>query len=279
MCINRVGCLVSNRGLSTFSACYPCHMETISQSTSLVTLLGLSFSILIATIGISSCSQGPPSSHQHTDTQDAVERTTESLENSEDMPINELSSVVRTQTAPGLPDAEVSSFSPTFGVQEAIHSEGSISIILCYDIPSSEKDWILGRLPGDVFLSDGSFQVDLLSFTLVSLDSQPGCISPRRCDRFEAIVPVGFNDTKARLTVKRIAASIPEEVDWYTVTQRVGEVEPNLVFEPMLDQGGPSFAVILTPPGMSDREAHDLILGMVDPVILGPWVIPVEFDS
>ena len=169
-------------------------------------------------------------------------------------------------------------YSPEFEIQAATYDAGNVSIIVCFNIPTAEGDWILGRLPGDVYLSDTSQVVPLLSFHLVSLDAQSNSDFPRRCDRFDASPSVGFDRVRAVLTVERIAASMPSEVDWDQLLQRVDEAAADLVIEPMPDQEGPSFGVARTPPGMTDLEAHNLVVGLVEPVIIGPWVIPIDFD-
>jgi hypothetical protein len=69
---------------------------------------------------------------------------------------------------------------------------------------------------------------------------------------------------------------MPLDVNWDQLLQRIHEVAPSLVIEPMPEQGGPSVAQ--TPPGMTDLEAHNLVVGMVEPVIIGPWIMPIDFD-
>jgi len=212
-------------------------------------VLKCTFSIVIVGLTITACSGVAPSPVQPTATIEA---------------------------AP-LPQGELP-YSPEFEVQTAMYDSGTVRIILCFNIPTAEEDWVLGRLPGDVYLSDMSQVVPLQSFSLVSLDAQSDPESPRRCDRFEASPPAGFDGEQAVLSVARIAASMPVEVDWDQLLQRIHEAAPSLVIEPMPDQGGPSFAVAQTPPGMTDLEAHNLVVGLVEPVIIGPWVIPIDFD-
>jgi hypothetical protein len=173
--------------------------------------------------------------------------------------------------------AKYGDYYPNFSVQSAEFNDGVAKIILCFNIPSQDKDWVLGRLPGDVFLKAGSVEVDLYSFSLVSLDNEIESVFARRCDQFEAGLPEQFYIDNASLRVERISASFPSEVNWTRIMQRITEIAPGLVIEPMAEEGGPSFALIEVPPGMTDLEAHNLVVGSVDPVILGPWTIAVEF--
>jgi len=169
-------------------------------------------------------------------------------------------------------------YSPSFEVTQAIRQNDSVTITVCFNLPDADKDWVLGRLAGDVLLSDGRDQIALDSFTLVSLDQKSAPPPIRRCDLFTADVPASFSLSEARLEVKRIAASMPQSIDWDIVTQRVQHIAPGLEFAPLPDQSGPSIEVIQTPPGMTAEEASNLVVGLVDPVILGPWDVPVHFS-
>jgi hypothetical protein len=40
---------------------------------------------------------------------------------------------------------------------------------------------------------------------------------------------------------------------------------------------GGIYALIDTPPGMSDNQAHDIVVGMAEPVVIGPWALPIDF--
>ena len=150
------------------------------------------------------------------------------------------------------------------------------SITICFDLPSNRNDWIMGRLAGDVYLSDGTHTVPLTNFSLESLDTKSGSTGRTRCDRSETEIPDGFNFGQATLTVERIAATIPNDVDWDPVIESVEEIAPDLVWYPLDDQPGPGFGMEEPPPGMTAMEAHDLILGLIEPVVIGPWSIPVD---
>lgn len=80
------------------------------------------------------------------------------------------------------------------------------------------------------------------------------------------------------LIVDPVTYDVPQAIDWDTVKQRVQVVAPGLEFAPLPDQSGPSVEVIQTPEGMTAEEASNLIVGLVDPVILGPWEIRVQFS-
>jgi len=60
-------------------------------------------------------------------------------------------------------------------------------VTLCYEIPS-DADWVLGRLLGDVALSDSQGSASMDHFELVALSES----SLRRCDRLFFARPGGF---------------------------------------------------------------------------------------
>ena len=68
----------------------------------------------------------------------------------------------------------------------------------------------------------------------------------------------------------RIAADFPNDVDWEQVLQRLEAAAHGVVIEPMYDAIGPSFNLVETPPGMTALEAHNLVAGMIEPVVIGP---------
>lgn len=178
-----------------------------------------------------------------------------------------------TQTSTAAP-----SYSPKLDVREISIAQSDISFTVCFALPPSDKAWVLGRLPGDVFLSDGQQSVVLQSFSLVGFEEKSDSAFNTRCDQFTSSLPANFDRNQATLTVKRIAASMPQQIDWDRVLDRVEALAPGVVIEPMPDQGGPSFAVVEVPSGMTDLEAHNLVVGTIDPVIIGPWTVPIILD-
>lgn len=169
-------------------------------------------------------------------------------------------------------------FAPELEIRDVNVSETSIGITVCFVLPSADKDWVLGRLPGDVYLSDGRHTVPLQAFSLVAFEEQSDPASTTRCDRFNSDLPPDFHIEQATLTVERVSASMPDEIDWEQVLERVERAEPGVVIEPMQDEPGPSFAVVETPPDMTDLEAHNLVVGVIEPVVIGPWSVPLAID-
>lgn len=174
------------------------------------------------------------------------------------------------------PSAE---YSPDFEVKSIGYDGTVVQLVVCFDLPSSDKDWVLGRLPGDVSLGDGTNEVVMPSFSFVSLDSGNGSAASRRCDEFVVSTPAQLEVESIFLRVERIAASVPPEVDWDLVRGRLQQTAAGLEIEPMPGEGGPSFGLTHVPPGMSDLEAHNLVVGVIDPVILGPWIVPFEITD
>jgi len=169
-------------------------------------------------------------------------------------------------------------YSPDLEIRELIVTETSISFTVCYSLPSSDNSWVLGRLPDDVYISDEIQFVSLQSFSLVGFEEQSDSTTRTRCDRTKANLPTNFQIDQAALTVERIAAAIPEEIDWDNILQQVEMVAPGLEIEPILDQPGPGFAVVNTPTGMTALEAHNLVIGMIEPVFIGPWSLSISID-
>lgn len=150
--------------------------------------------------------------------------------------------------------------------------EAKVSV--CYELPS-DSDWVLGRLLGDVTLSDGVGAAVMDNFELLaSSDSPLG-----RCDRLFFSRFEGFPPGAYSLTISRLAASLPTEPDWNALQSALAEAAPGLVIEPLLNESGLSFALIAKPPGVTDAEAHDLVLGLAEPVFLGPWSIPIHIPQ
>ena len=169
-------------------------------------------------------------------------------------------------------------YSPNLEIKRVRIMDSHLSITICFDLPSNRNDWIMGRLAGDVNLSDDTHTVPLTNFSLVSMDNKPGSAVQTRCEQSEIDIPDGFNFKQVTLTVERIAAPIPHNLDWDPVIQKIEEIAPKLVWEPMFDQPGPGFSIEETPPGMTALEAHDIIIGIIEPVVIGPWSIRVETD-
>lgn len=177
------------------------------------------------------------------------------------------------------PQSEYCSSFQLLEVREVRIKGETISVTICFSLPSSNPSWILVRLPGDVYLSDGQLVVPLNSFSFVSFEdrSDPAC--KMRCDEFRTLLPQDFDMDQATLTVKRIAADFPNEIDWDAVLQEIERVAPGLVIEPYRDQPGPGFSVIETPPGMTNQEVVYLVDGLIEPVVIGPWSFPIQLDS
>jgi len=172
--------------------------------------------------------------------------------------------------------SEKASYSPDLRVYDVRVESGNLNIEICFKIPSADKDWVLGRLPGDVYISAGNQDIPMQFFNLVSLEPDGNSTFPLRCDKLVFSAPSDFETKESTLTVERIAASMPSDVDWDDLLHRLDEVAPGLEIKPMPDQGGPSFGIVRTPEGMTDIEAHNLVLGLVEPVIIGPWNIPIK---
>ena len=88
--------------------------------------------------------------------------------------------------------------------------------------------------------------------------------------------PEGSPPGAYTLTIKRLAASLSPDQDWPAL-QKALEQEGILV-APLPDDGR-SFALIRRPPEMSDQEASLVVTGLQEPVVLGPWVIPISLEE
>ncbi len=145
-------------------------------------------------------------------------------------------------------------------------------VTVCYEIPTADPSWLIGRLNGDVILSDGSTLIPMGSIDLVGWKLRPDGVPYQRCDR------VGFPMTEEpgegmyTLTIRRIAADLPDEPDWAELQRRLDAAHTGIRIEPLPDAEGLSFALIERPAAMSDLEAHDVVVGMAGDVVEGPWV-------
>ncbi|MGH2604977.1 MAG: hypothetical protein ACRDG5_00160 [Anaerolineales bacterium] len=116
-------------------------------------------------------------------------------------------------------------------------------------------------------------------FSLVSLEPASESAAGRRCDRLAFDLPDGFRATNTTLVVQRLAASLPHDPDWDGLRKMLAEVVPGLVIQPLLGAEGLSFALVQAPDGMTDLEAHNIVVGLAEPVVVGPWTILVDFDQ
>lgn len=156
--------------------------------------------------------------------------------------------------------------------QQASPDQAMVSV--CYELPS-DADWVLGRLLGDVTLSDGQVSAAMDHFELLAtVDNRL-----TRCDRLFFTRPGGFPPGVYSLTIIRLAASIPAEPDWAALESTLADAAPGLVIEPLPGQSGLSFGLIGVPAGMTDAEAANLVLGLAEPVVVGPWSIRVEIQE
>jgi hypothetical protein len=117
------------------------------------------------------------------------------------------------------------------------------------------------------------------SFTSFSIQPASSGTLARRCDNLLFPLPENFGSHEDTLTIERIAASLPADPDWSGLLHRLQQVAPGIVIEPLEGSGGLSFALIEKPPGMTDLEAHNVVVGIAEPVEIGPWEIPIEFSG
>ena len=161
-----------------------------------------------------------------------------------------------------------------FRVLSAEHvSPEDLKVSVCYELPS-EADWVLGRLFGDVTLSHDQGTAVLDYFDLLALSDSP----PRRCNRLYFSRPGGFPPGDYSLTIKRLAASLEPNQDWNALQRALDEADTGIVVAPLPDDGR-SFALIGRPPDMTDQEASLVVSGIQEPVVLGPWVIPISLEE
>jgi hypothetical protein len=156
--------------------------------------------------------------------------------------------------------------------EEASPEQAKLS--LCYELPS-DADWVLGRLLGDVTLSDAQGSAPMDHFEFLATSDDP----PRRCDRLFFSRPGGFPPGVYSLTIARLAASIPAEPDWAALETALADAAPGLLIEPLPGEPGLSFGLAATPSGMTDAEAADLVVGLAEPVLIGPWSVQIEIQE
>ena len=162
---------------------------------------------------------------------------------------------IRSARAPGADEAEVTA---------------------CFQLPS-EADWLLGRLLGDVRLSDGRSSTisDRIELAQLDTDQSP----PVRCDRLYFTRPGGFPAGQYTLTIERLAASIPQSPDWAALQSALDESGTGIIVAPLPDGEGPSFDLVHRPPEISDQEASLIVTGFFEPVVIGPWEILVAIEE
>lgn len=169
-------------------------------------------------------------------------------------------------------------FEPNFAVLSARVEAGKAYVSACFDLPS-DLDWVLGRLPGDVSISAGPQVIPLSYFELLALreesDSQPA----RRCDRLVFDMPNGLEQARGTLAIRRLAASLPIDPDWDHLQRRLEDLQTGIIIEPLDGAEGLSFALITRPENMTDLQAHDVVVGIAEPVVVGPWIVPVDFSD
>lgn len=172
----------------------------------------------------------------------------------------------------------VGSYEPDFSILSARAEAGKAHVSVCFDLPS-DLDWVLGRLPGDVSLVNGTSLVPLSYFELLDLREATTSRLARRCDRLVFDLPGDFELRGASLVVQRLAASLPADPDWTRIRETLAELQTGIVIEPLEDSAGLSFALVRRPSNMTDLQAHDVVLGIAEPVEIGPWIIPVTFSD
>lgn len=153
-----------------------------------------------------------------------------------------------------------------------------VTLTICFDLPSDRYDWTMGRLYGDVYLDDGTKTAILSGFTLDKMSKNPISNIKVRCDRSNIELPPGFQVEEAVLTVERIAASIPNNIDWDAELLKLERYAPGIVIEPDRNHPGPGYGLIKYPPGMTAQEASYIVDGLFEPVYIGPWSIPIQVD-
>jgi len=149
-------------------------------------------------------------------------------------------------------------------------------VTVCFDHPTSSA-WLLGRLSGDVALSDRADSVAMSSFELVGWRVGKNGEFDQRCDRIQFVMPSIQPQQEYTLTIQRIAADLPEDPDWEELQRRLDAVGTGIQIEPLEDAGGFSFALLERPDSMTDLEAHNVVIGMAGAVMEGPWQLKVRF--
>jgi len=148
----------------------------------------------------------------------------------------------------------------------------------CFRLPS-EADWVLGRLPGDVFLSGPSGEIPLTRFELVGLSPTSDSELTLRCDVLAFSTASVILPGEYTITIERLAASLPQEPHWDELQRSLDEAGTGIVIAPLPGEEGLSFALLQRPAGLTDLEAHDIVVGMAQPVALRPWVVPVFLED
>ena len=151
-------------------------------------------------------------------------------------------------------------------------------VTVCFDHPASSS-WLLGRLSGDVALSDGADSVAMRSFELVGWRVGENGELDQRCDRIQFVMSSIQPQREYTLTIQRIAADLPEDPDWEELQRRLDAAGTGIQIEPLEDAGGFSFALLERPDSMTDLEAHNVVVGMAGDVIEGPWQFKVRFSQ
>jgi hypothetical protein len=171
-----------------------------------------------------------------------------------------------------------SAFSLNPEVKEASIESGEAHATVCFDIPS-QQDWVLGRLPGDVFLTVAGTEYPMLYFINRSITSPTESVVGRRCDVLVFEFDGSTMPVDGIITARRLAASLPEHPDWEALQNTLNIVAPSLAIEALPGVDGLSFGLLHVPGGMTDREAHDIVVGLAEPVAIGPWQISVQFPA
>jgi hypothetical protein len=170
------------------------------------------------------------------------------------------------------------SFKPNISILSARAEAGKAYVSACFDLPS-DLDWVLGRLPGDVSIASGAEIIPLSYFELLDLKEPTSSQLARRCDRLVFDLPDGFELRGAMLVVQRLAASLPADPDWTQIQGTLADMQAGIIIEPLEDTAGLSFALIEKPSNMTDLQAHNVVVGIAEPVEIGPWILPIEFSD
>jgi len=141
---------------------------------------------------------------------------------------------------------------------------------LCYELPT-DSSWLMGRLSGDVILSEGSTIIPMSSIELIGWTIGPDGVPNQRCDRVRFQLSAEPNEGFYTLTVRRISADLPVETDWAELQSRLDAAGTGIRIEPLSDAEAFSFALISKPERMSDLEAQNVVIGMAGEVVEGPW--------
>jgi hypothetical protein len=157
------------------------------------------------------------------------------------------------------------------------YSPGYAQLTVCWDPPGPY--YALGRVPGDVTLSDGSISADLKYYNFIELIPREEGGPDRACGRLTFPLPEGFQCGECTLTIKRLAGITAEDPDWAEIQRALDEANTGIVIEPSVGGDSRDFTLISWPENMTDLEAHYIVVGMLEPVVIGPWVFPVVFGE